>query len=139
MSATSPTNSELEAKPTAAPEPAGRAIRWRRWLIGLLLLLAADAAQPPERQPSRFLALGAIDAYQATLSKLMPSMGVSCRFSPTCSHYAEGAIRARGTWVGIGLTAWRILRCGPWTPAGTVDPPPAPEPTAEDGAPPISP
>lgn len=70
--------------------------------------------------------LGAIDAYQATLSKLMPSMGVSCRFEPTCSHYGEGAIRARGTWVGAALTARRLVRCGPWTPAGTVDPPPEP-------------
>ncbi|MEM1180764.1 MAG: membrane protein insertion efficiency factor YidD [Acidobacteriota bacterium] len=90
------------------------------------MILGLDAAQPPHRQPSAFLVLGAIDAYQATLSKLMPSMGVSCRFEPTCSHYGEGAIRARGTWVGAALTARRLVRCGPWTPAGTVDPPPEP-------------
>lgn len=91
-------------------------------------MLVVDIAQPPHRQPSAFLVLGAIDLYQASLSKLMPSMGISCRFEPTCSHFGEGAVRARGTWVGAGLTARRLVRCGPWTPAGTVDPPPEPEP-----------
>ena len=101
-------------------------MRWRRWLIVAALLLVVDAVQPPSRQPSRYLALGAINVYQATLSKLMPTIGISCRFEPSCSHYAEGAIEARGTWVGTGLAAKRIVRCGPWTPAGTVDPPPEP-------------
>ncbi|MEM7353924.1 MAG: membrane protein insertion efficiency factor YidD [Acidobacteriota bacterium] len=53
----------------------------------------------------------------------MPAAGVRCRFQPTCSHYAEGSIRKHGAWRGTGLAAWRILRCGPWTEIGTVDPP----------------
>lgn len=105
---------------TGAP----RSRSWRRWLIVAALLLVVDALQPSSRQPSRYAALGAIDVYQATLSKLMPSIGISCRFEPTCSRFAEGAIDAHGTWVGIGLAAKRLVRCGPWTPAGTVDPPP---------------
>ena len=53
----------------------------------------------------------------------MGSLGVRCRFQPTCSHYGEGAIRKYGAWKGSWLALWRIVRCGPWTPAGTVDPP----------------
>lgn len=98
----------------------------RIWLSAALaaaLALGLDLGRAPDRQLSaRFLLLG-IDVYQATLSRLMPVAGVRCRFEPTCSHYAEGAIRRHGALVGSGKAAWRILRCGPWTEQGTVDPP----------------
>ena len=64
--------------------------------------------------------LAAIDLYQATLSG---RTGVRCRYQPTCSLYGEAVIRRDGALVGGARTAWRILRCGPWTPAGTKDPP----------------
>jgi putative membrane protein insertion efficiency factor len=67
--------------------------------------------------------LGGIHLYQATLSPHMPALGVRCRFRPTCSHYAEGAIARYGALSGSLRAAWRILRCGPWTPVGTYDPP----------------
>lgn len=92
-------------------------------LGALSLLWGIDLVRPPEKQLSARLLIGGIDLYQATLSKKMPAMGVSCRFTLTCSHYAEGAIRKSGALVGSLRAAWRILRCGPWTPAGTVDPP----------------
>jgi putative component of membrane protein insertase Oxa1/YidC/SpoIIIJ protein YidD len=50
-------------------------------------------------------------------------LGVGCRFTPTCSRYAEGAVRRDGALVGTARAVWRIARCGPWTPAGTHDPP----------------
>lgn len=87
----------------------------------LLLLLAVDLSRPPAAQVSARALLGAIDVYQATFSILNRKAGVRCRFKPTCSHYAEGAIRKYGALKGTGLAAWRVLRCGPWTPAGTVD------------------
>lgn len=65
--------------------------------------------------------LWAIDMYQSTLSPLMPTAGVHCRFTPTCSHYGEAAIRQHGALGGSLRTAWRILRCGPWTPQDTED------------------
>ena len=103
---------------------------WRSGLVRLsavlALLVVIDFSQPPHRQPSARVLLTAIEAYQATLSRLMPSLGVTCRFEPSCSRYAEGAIRARGTVRGVGSTFWRLLRCGPWTPEGTPDPPPEP-------------
>jgi len=92
-------------------------------LLGLTLLLGVDLAQPPERQVSARALLGAIHLYQATLSPRMPLLGVQCRFKPTCSHYAEGAIRKYGAAVGTARAVARIARCGPWTPLGTYDPP----------------
>ena len=118
---------ELTA-PSSLPASAGRA-RWRRRLersIAPLLLAAAlglDLTRPPSRQASARALLGGIHLYQATLSPRMPALGVRCRFRPTCSHYAEGAIARYGALSGTLRAAWRVLRCGPWTPQGTYDPP----------------
>jgi len=37
----------------------------------------------------------------------------TCRFSPTCSEYAQLAVRERGIVVGGLLAVWRIVRCNP--------------------------
>lgn len=101
-----------------------------------MLLVALDWLQPPARQLTARAALLAIDLYQATLSPRMPGLGIRCRFEPTCSHYGEAALRCLGFPRAAGLTAWRILRCGPWTRQGTADPPPcgapAPSPKGEE-------
>jgi putative membrane protein insertion efficiency factor len=88
-----------------------------------LFLLAIDLTRAPADQLSACVLVGAIHVYQATLSPVNRRIGVRCRFQPTCSHYGEGAIRKYGALVGTGKTVWRILRCGPWTPQGTVDRP----------------
>lgn len=67
--------------------------------------------------------LAGIHLYQATLSPRMPALGVHCRFTPTCSHYGEESIKKHGALIGSAKAAWRVLRCGPWTAPGTVDPP----------------
>ena len=90
----------------------------------VVALIAADLARAPERQMAAKAALGGIHVYQATLSKAFAAAGTRCRFSPTCSHYAETCIRRYGLVRGGGLALARVLRCGPWTPAGTLDPPP---------------
>ncbi|HEV7519236.1 MAG TPA: membrane protein insertion efficiency factor YidD [Thermoanaerobaculia bacterium] len=92
-------------------------------VLVLTVLFALDMARPPREQWTAKGLLAAIHLYQATLSPHMSQVGVRCRFTPTCSHYGEGAIRKYGTLVGTIRTAWRIARCGPWTPAGTYDPP----------------
>jgi len=99
--------------------------RLKVWLpiLAILLLLGIDMARPPRDQISARALLGAIHLYQATLSPAMGAAGVRCRFQPTCSHYGEGAIRKYGAWTGTWKALWRVARCGPWTPAGTVDPP----------------
>jgi putative membrane protein insertion efficiency factor len=42
----------------------------------------------------------------------------NCRFEPTCSAYAAGALRAHGPIRGTYLAIWRLLRCNPWNPGG---------------------
>jgi putative membrane protein insertion efficiency factor len=99
--------------------------RLKRAAVPLLLgcLLAADLARPPASQASARLLLGGIHLYQATLSPRLGALGVQCRFRPTCSHYAAGAIARYGALSGSLRAAWRIARCGPWTRPGTYDPP----------------
>ena len=102
-----------------------RGARRRAWIAALAigLVLALDLARPPAHQLSARGLIGAIHLYQATLSPQLGKAGVRCRFKPSCSHFAEGAIKKDGALVGSARAAWRILRCGPWTPAGTFDPP----------------
>ncbi len=98
----------------------------RRWQVAAgvsLLLLLVDLGRPPSSQVSTAVLLLGIDAYQATLSRALKRSGAQCRFTPSCSHYGEAVIRKHGALKGSGLAAWRILRCGPWTPQGAADPP----------------
>jgi putative membrane protein insertion efficiency factor len=90
----------------------------------LVIAVAIDARRAPESQVSARLAVGGIHVYQATLAKAFGQAGVVCRFTPTCSHYGEEVIRRFGIARGSWLAAKRVLRCGPWTPAGSLDPPP---------------
>jgi len=54
-----------------------------------------------------------------------PALGPCCRFEPSCSAYAEEAIHTHGVWRGVGLAAWRVLRCHPFARAGLDLVPPA--------------
>ena len=62
----------------------------------------------------------AVRAYRWCISPLLPR---SCRFYPSCSEYAEEALRKHGARRGSWLTLRRVCRCGPWHPGG-VDPVP---------------
>jgi len=73
--------------------------------------------------PVRMLLLGLIALYRLTLSGVL---GGQCRFSPTCSAYAEQAIRNRGAVQGTALAVWRVLRCSPFSKAGVDEAPPPP-------------
>jgi putative membrane protein insertion efficiency factor len=90
------------------------------------VLLVADLSRAPAAQLTTRAALGAIHVYQATLSPLYARAGAICRFKPTCSHYGETVVREFGAVRGGWMAFTRVLRCGPWTPAGTVDEPPTP-------------
>ena len=57
---------------------------------------------------------------------LSPWLGNACRFEPTCSLYAIGAIERHGALAGGALAAGRLLRCHPWCPGGHDPVPPAP-------------
>ncbi len=61
-----------------------------------------------------------IRAYQLLIS---PLLGPSCRFHPSCSHYAIEAIDTHGAGRGLWLSVRRLARCHPWC-AGGHDPVP---------------
>ena len=88
-----------------------------------LIAIALDLRRPPSSQWSTVAAVGGIHLYQATLSPIYAKLGVQCRFTPTCSHYAEIVIVRDGLLRGGVEAARRVARCGPWTPIGTIDEP----------------
>jgi hypothetical protein len=56
-----------------------------------------------------------VRVYQRLVSPLLPP---SCRFHPSCSAYAAGALERHGALRGGWLAARRLLRCHPWHPGG---------------------
>ena len=44
--------------------------------------------------------------------------GPTCRYYPSCSAYALGAVRTHGPMKGSLLTIGRLVRCNPWSPGG---------------------
>jgi putative membrane protein insertion efficiency factor len=69
------------------------------------------------------LAIGSIHFYQRALAPVAARVGLRCRFTPTCSRYAETVIARDGVVRGGLKAIARVARCGPWTPAGTIDEP----------------
>lgn len=67
------------------------------------------------RRMVRFLLLVPIRVYQYAISPLMPP---SCRFAPSCSHYAQEAITRHGACTGTWLALKRLARCHPWGGSG---------------------
>ena len=67
---------------------------------------------------SQVLALpfrGLVWLYRYAIS---PLIGANCRFHPTCSAYAEEALRTHGVFRGGWLTLKRIAKCHPWGGSG---------------------
>jgi putative component of membrane protein insertase Oxa1/YidC/SpoIIIJ protein YidD len=85
--------------------------------IALAVLLLA-AIQLFGTRPALF----AVDQYRAHVSPHLRGI-IVCRFTPSCSAYGRESIRKHGVIIGGAKTAWRIARCGPWTPMHTFDPP----------------
>lgn len=69
----------------------------------------------------RHMLLALIRLYQLTLS---PFTRGACRHVPSCSAYADEAIREHGAWRGGRMAAGRLLRCHPFGTHG-YDPVPA--------------
>jgi putative membrane protein insertion efficiency factor len=59
-----------------------------------------------------------VRGYQLAISPLLPP---SCRFTPTCSEYAAGAIVKYGALRGSYMALRRLLKCHPFH-AGGYDP-----------------
>ena len=62
--------------------------------------------------------LGLIAAYQRWISPAFPRR---CKYHPTCSAYAQQAVRELGPLRGSIVAAWRLLRCNPLSDGGIDD------------------
>jgi len=56
------------------------------------------------------LALKLVRAYKLVISPWLPP---ACRFTPTCSEYAQEAIEQYGFIRGVVRAVGRVLRCHP--------------------------
>lgn len=92
------------------PAPAPRV----RGLLGRARVLPTKAA------------LGLVWLYRTFVSPVLPR---SCRYYPSCSVYAQQALRTHGLLRGGWLALRRLGRCHPWTPGG-VDHVPGRDPAA---------
>ena len=68
----------------------------------------------------RTILISMIRLYQYAIS---PWLGNHCRFHPSCSSYAEEAVRRFGVWRGGWLALRRLGRCHPFCEGG-MDPVP---------------
>ena len=64
-----------------------------------------------------------IHLYRWILSPLLPR---ACRFHPSCSVYALGALHEHGPFRGLLLALRRLGRCNPFNPGGLDPVPPRP-------------
>ncbi len=65
-----------------------------------------------------------IRIYQKIISPIFPS---TCRYQPTCSHYAVEALETHGLLKGTRLAIKRIFSCHPWGGSGYDPVPPRSE------------
>ncbi|HEX2330342.1 MAG TPA: membrane protein insertion efficiency factor YidD [Candidatus Angelobacter sp.] len=49
---------------------------------------------------------------------ISPALPAACRYVPSCSEYAQEAVARYGAMRGTALSAWRLLRCNPFTRGG---------------------
>jgi putative membrane protein insertion efficiency factor len=52
---------------------------------------------------------------------ISPALPPRCRYYPSCSAYAEQALRELGPFKGTVVAFWRVLRCNPLS-SGGLDP-----------------
>lgn len=64
--------------------------------------------------------LALLHGYRATVSHVY---GDVCKYYPSCSAYAVGAVQQHGAAKGSLLAAARIARCHPWAAGGIDDVP----------------
>lgn len=73
-------------------------------------LAKTDKAKPVNDlfSPLQHVLLGSVRFFQEWVS---PIDGSRCNFSPTCSRYGYEAVRNHGSFLGIMITADRLMRC----------------------------
>ncbi|WP_347345207.1 membrane protein insertion efficiency factor YidD [Microbacterium sp.] len=80
----------------------------------------ASALAPALPLLPRNAVLALLHGYRATVSHLY---GDVCKYYPSCSAYAVGAVQQHGAVKGAVLAAARLARCHPWAEGGIDDVP----------------
>jgi len=70
----------------------------------------------------RNVVVALLRGYRAVIS---PLYGDVCRYYPSCSAYALGAVQEHGAMKGGWLAVRRVARCHPWAAGGVDDVPPS--------------
>lgn len=60
----------------------------------------------------------ALKKYQKFISPVFQSLGIHCKFYPSCSEYMKQAIEKYGCRKGIYKGIKRLLRCHPFAKGG---------------------
>ncbi|MBD3165363.1 membrane protein insertion efficiency factor YidD [bacterium] len=68
-----------------------------------------------------------IRLYRLVLSPALWALGSRCRFTPSCSRYAEEALHEHGFARGVLLSTMRLAKCNPLHPGGYDPVPPGPD------------
>ncbi len=89
------------------------------YALGDARLQASDALRTVPLLPRNAL-LAVLHGYRATIS---PTYGDVCKYYPSCSAYAVGAVQQHGAVKGSALTVARLARCHPWAEGGVDDVP----------------
>jgi len=63
----------------------------------------------------RIILITLIKTYRYAIS---PFLVPACRYTPSCSCYAQESIALHGVWRGSWLALKRIVRCHPWHEGG---------------------
>lgn len=87
--------------------------------VGEGRLAASDLGRTVPLLP-RNAALALLHGYRATISHVY---GDVCKYYPSCSAYAVGAVQQHGALKGAALSAARLARCHPWAAGGIDDVP----------------
>jgi putative component of membrane protein insertase Oxa1/YidC/SpoIIIJ protein YidD len=90
-----------------------------RALTGTTPLDAAVDALPVPARP--FWLYGGVRLLRWYRATIAPRLGQRCVFEPSCSHYAELALRRHGFFKGCLMTGQRLSRCR--SGAGSTDVP----------------
>jgi len=67
------------------------------------------------KQLPRKIVVLMIQGYRQVISPLFPP---TCKYYPTCSAYAVGAVEKYGVLRGGWLAIKRVVRCNPWSYRG---------------------
>lgn len=64
------------------------------------------------------IVISLINLYQKSISPLISSKNIHCKFYPTCSEYTKQAIKKYGILKGVVKGIIRIFKCNPFSKGG---------------------